>query len=118
MLRRPPRSTLFPYTTLFRSHILIFQPGGVAPHHRGVTKMKMIAMGVGKLGDGGVAFRRRIGGAWDLRNRLQQSEGAQLQGIELGWIDFGRHGTTWKHLKGKRPGPYSPGRFQAKRHLP
>src|SRR2546422_6727501 len=26
MIRRPPRSTLFPYTTLFRSHV----PGGVA----------------------------------------------------------------------------------------
>src|ERR1035441_9918606 len=24
MIRRPPRSTLFPYTTLFRSHIFIF----------------------------------------------------------------------------------------------
>ena len=24
MIRRPPRSTLFPYTTLFRSRILIF----------------------------------------------------------------------------------------------
>src|SRR2546422_5350356 len=24
MIRRPPRSTLFPYTTLFRSHILAF----------------------------------------------------------------------------------------------
>src|SRR5258708_31432631 len=23
MIRRPPRSTLFPYTTLFRSHVLI-----------------------------------------------------------------------------------------------
>src|SRR3712207_7295929 len=27
MIRRPPRSTLFPYTTLFRSH-----PGTRAPH--------------------------------------------------------------------------------------
>src|SRR5256885_10614318 len=26
MIRRPPRSTLFPYTTLFRSHLL--PPGG------------------------------------------------------------------------------------------
>src|SRR3712207_8401567 len=26
MIRRPPRSTLFPYTTLFRSNILAFQP--------------------------------------------------------------------------------------------
>src|SRR5260370_7983404 len=25
MIRRPPRSTLFPYTTLFRSHILAFE---------------------------------------------------------------------------------------------
>src|SRR3712207_8920878 len=25
MIRRPPRSTLFPYTTLFRSHVLVGQ---------------------------------------------------------------------------------------------
>src|SRR2546425_8991744 len=31
MIRRPPRSTLFPYTTLFRSHHLRFQ-------HRSHTK--------------------------------------------------------------------------------
>src|SRR5258708_17929228 len=28
MIRRPPRSTLFPYTTLFRSHLLFAAPGG------------------------------------------------------------------------------------------
>src|SRR5205823_11438205 len=28
MIRRPPRSTLFPYTTLFRSH---WEPDGAAP---------------------------------------------------------------------------------------
>src|SRR5256885_13965581 len=28
MIRRPPRSTLFPYTTLFRS---LFAPGGAGP---------------------------------------------------------------------------------------
>src|SRR3712207_8812639 len=26
MIRRPPRSTLFPYTTLFRSRVLVAQP--------------------------------------------------------------------------------------------
>src|SRR3712207_7184229 len=26
MIRRPPRSTLFPYTTLFRSHVPLRQP--------------------------------------------------------------------------------------------
>src|SRR2546430_17693022 len=30
MIRRPPRSTLFPYTTLFRSVDLIFSNGDVA----------------------------------------------------------------------------------------
>src|SRR5258708_9709644 len=31
MIRRPPRSTLFPYTTLFRSHLLEAQaPDGLA----------------------------------------------------------------------------------------
>src|SRR5256885_5134341 len=28
MIRRPPRSTLFPYTTLFRSHVQCGLPGG------------------------------------------------------------------------------------------
>src|SRR3712207_7537436 len=27
MIRRPPRSTLFPYTTLFRSHLDLIGPG-------------------------------------------------------------------------------------------
>src|SRR2546430_8597134 len=31
MIRRPPRSTLFPYTTLFRSHSHL--PGGHSCHH-------------------------------------------------------------------------------------
>src|SRR2546425_3841084 len=26
MIRRPPRSTLFPYTTLFRSHLVLLPP--------------------------------------------------------------------------------------------
>src|SRR5256885_9966550 len=38
MIRRPPRSTLFPYTTLFRSGGAVLRPGGVVPEpdrHRG-----------------------------------------------------------------------------------
>src|SRR3989441_3827317 len=34
MIRRPPRSTLFPYTTLFRSHDHLVDPGG-DPFHLG-----------------------------------------------------------------------------------
>src|SRR5258706_9174765 len=32
MIRRPPRSTLFPYTTLFRSHGNASAPGGSGNH--------------------------------------------------------------------------------------
>src|SRR3989475_8814101 len=34
MIRRPPRSTLFPYTTLFRSH-----PGGERPDYPGAVHL-------------------------------------------------------------------------------
>src|SRR5256885_8910206 len=34
MIRRPPRSTLFPYTTLFRSLPGSAEPAGPAPHVR------------------------------------------------------------------------------------
>src|SRR5258707_4665557 len=53
MIRRPPRSTLFPYTTLFRSH----QPGDVegelrivCADHRVLGKMRLrkAAYGFGK----------------------------------------------------------------------
>src|SRR2546430_3332388 len=37
MIRRPPRSTLFPYTTLFRSHLLRPGSGRVAGPKPGVT---------------------------------------------------------------------------------
>src|SRR5256885_7747149 len=33
MIRRPPRSTLFPYTTLFRSVVHAQRPGAAGRHH-------------------------------------------------------------------------------------
>src|SRR5690349_24250337 len=41
MIRRPPRSTLFPYTTLFRSRMLIADTGAVAGLLRPETRVKM-----------------------------------------------------------------------------
>src|SRR2546423_8823670 len=41
MIRRPPRSTLFPYTTLFRSevhHVKPARPGHVLRHDRGISR--------------------------------------------------------------------------------
>src|SRR3712207_6882884 len=57
MIRRPPRSTLFPYTTLFRSAVLYFnqpparRPGppeasreGVAPHRGSGPSPEIVAL--------------------------------------------------------------------------
>src|SRR2546429_4167423 len=45
MIRRPPRSTLFPYTTLFRSFAIV---QSFMAHHQG---MSLVALGERLLGD-------------------------------------------------------------------
>src|SRR5260221_6083605 len=52
MIRRPPRSTLFPYTTLFRSRV--FEPADAAHHRididhleRDVIEERISGLGVG-----------------------------------------------------------------------
>src|SRR5438445_8560446 len=60
MIRRPPRSTLFPYTTLFRSHVDLLQPArspaaGPQGHSRYLTDPLTIACR-GRSG-GAAAFR-------------------------------------------------------------
>src|SRR5947209_13630188 len=49
ILRRPPRSTLFPYTTLFRSHLVLPARHADAGHRRAADQ----------AGDGGVALDRK-----------------------------------------------------------
>src|SRR3712207_8733876 len=57
MIRRPPRSTLFPYTTLFRSPLAVNPLEGL--HHVGVVAKHQVDVGRGqqRLGD------RRLGRA-------------------------------------------------------
>src|SRR5438132_8118958 len=40
MIRRPPRSTLFPYTTLFRSHDVEGAAQLLADHHGGLERQR------------------------------------------------------------------------------
>src|SRR2546430_11243945 len=56
MIRRPPRSTLFPYTTLFRSHG--YGQGSGQPVHIQLVRVQtlglqehLVSLGVGKLHD-------------------------------------------------------------------
>src|SRR2546426_11829258 len=52
MIRRPPRSTLFPYTTLFRSHARD-GPGEVAMHQVAVETDGLEDLGAGVALQGG-----------------------------------------------------------------
>src|SRR2546422_6349873 len=58
MIRRPPRSTLFPYTTLFRSHALDARLRAGVAGVRGVEQQHGSGSG-GQLPKGGVADRDR-----------------------------------------------------------
>src|SRR2546430_12345941 len=57
MIRRPPRSTLFPYTTLFRSHVVERAEGGqlIAAFHQplqgDVDQIGRVVLAVGGLPD-------------------------------------------------------------------
>src|SRR2546422_5923764 len=43
MIRRPPRSTLFPYTTLFRSHPVVHLEIAEIPGGRGAAARELVA---------------------------------------------------------------------------
>src|SRR2546430_9941363 len=68
MIRRPPRSTLFPYTTLFRSH----DTGrGALKIRRGGDDAGILAA---HLGDAGTRERRPLQCACDARSEEHTSE--------------------------------------------
>src|SRR3989475_10698254 len=64
MIRRPPRSTLFPYTTLFRS-----DHSAGAGEEAGMTEMEQEARGQRKVRTGGVVSIKRQKTATDLLTR-------------------------------------------------
>src|SRR3712207_6957144 len=73
MIRRPPRSTLFPYTTLFRSYVqlvlLRLQPREEAAH-AGPTALA--------LDDGALLRARQLLEGRVQRDALRAAEGAKL----------------------------------------
>src|SRR5260370_28765528 len=56
MIRRPPRSTLFPYTTLFRSHLVQVDVVGLQPSQRVVAGLADVQGGQAAVG-GAVVLR-------------------------------------------------------------
>src|SRR5256886_16788256 len=88
MIRRPPRSTLFPYTTLFRSHRLGHGGGleenagadGDTDHQRGGVRERQ------------VAARLQVGGTHTLSYNPthQRTEVKRWQGTNTGPVSTGR----------------------------
>src|SRR3712207_7288709 len=89
MIRRPPRSTLFPYTTLFRSdagielglHPLVAEP--LAPGHEVVDRaLRAIAVvdldRVAAAANLGLHARERVGGLADRKSTRLNSSHANI----------------------------------------
>src|SRR5260221_867476 len=72
MIRRPPRSTLFPYTTLFRSHGRVHRHQEVLNQHLAVGRVADVA-----LDQGEVLRHRRAGRA--RRCRRSEEHTSELQ---------------------------------------
>src|SRR2546426_9828733 len=88
MIRRPPRSTLFPYTTLFRSQAVPRQQGPQVTSVRGNGLVALVAIGA----DG--VLIRRIGEDLgqlpdDLSAPRELSGGELIQQRPLGVLDGG-----------------------------
>src|SRR5256884_8666063 len=63
MIRRPPRSTLFPYTTLFRSHPDIYVIGDAASLEVDGAPLPMMApVAIQMAGTAAANIRRRLAG--------------------------------------------------------
>src|SRR3712207_8317237 len=67
MIRRPPRSTLFPYTTLFRSRALL---DGLGDGHRHAAVLE----GAGRVGALDLEVDLAAGAPGELPRRHQRSE--------------------------------------------
>src|SRR5256885_9682211 len=69
MIRRPPRSTLFPYTTLFRSHQLLIERVAVGD----VEHLRDVRFG-GAFAFAGLLAVRTAKGFQEIRSDLGRSE--------------------------------------------
>src|SRR3712207_8165367 len=62
MIRRPPRSTLFPYTTLFRSHTRAWRPGEKATLRNPTSETE--EDGQQRLAQVAIVKQKKHTGAW------------------------------------------------------
>src|SRR5689334_23799985 len=69
MIRRPPRSTLFPYTTLFRSKAAMIECADEAVAHRQVKSVRSRPVLEEEIDDASGTFPAELDHAGDFRGR-------------------------------------------------
>src|SRR5687768_18358975 len=85
MIRRPPRSTLFPYTTLFRSVVITASVMGHSPHYTdyGSSQGRAVASPSRRAGECEAEARRRRASrgaaAWGARRCRSEEHTSELQ---------------------------------------
>src|SRR2546430_7600032 len=78
MIRRPPRSTLFPYTTLFRSELLeLLRDARAAPHPGGIVEAERTAV-PGEVHRDGVARDAGLRAGQDRKSTRLNSSHSQI----------------------------------------
>src|SRR2546427_12487566 len=109
MIRRPPRSTLFPYTTLFRSFFgvaadqLVGLANGDAFHHPGHRFERAGVHGAGVAGD--ADSRAGRAGNWE---RLEaQCLDSRADGADLLFGSVGLHDDQHRLLQARPPASLS-----------
>src|SRR5215471_12517928 len=95
MIRRPPRSTLFPYTTLFRSHsgfaVLNAGDGPTAVRIARTRHPDLVILDIGLPGLDGLDVTRslrRDGAVPIIMLTARDDESDKLVGLELGADDY------------------------------
>src|SRR5688572_23991240 len=81
MIRRPPRSTLFPYTTLFRSDL----EGAVVKHHPAIGRIRQ------SLLDAGATFAAMSGSGSAVFGLFERADAARRTANDLsrpGWLSL------------------------------
>src|SRR5258705_5107607 len=82
MIRRPPRSTLFPYTTLFRSLRVADHPGALRfdPHRTTLPGARVDVVGGRPRPDARVADRRPVA-RWAAHHGRSEEHTSELQSL-------------------------------------
>src|SRR5256885_12842078 len=79
MIRRPPRSTLFPYTTLFRSEVRVMPRATLLDPQGQAVQRALHALGFGDVGDVRVGKHLVLDVQADSRDERSEEHTSELQ---------------------------------------